>query len=95
MFENDDNFNISLNDIVSNRSPVSNYSNRNNLNSMNYVNNASNINNINNINMMNSMASQNSINRNVNYSQISVPGNTQIQQLKFQTLSQTLLIIKE
>ena len=88
MLENDDNFNISLNDIVSNRSRVSNYSNRNNLNNMNYINNASNINNINNINMMNSMASQNSIyrnnmnniNRNVNYSQISVPGNTQIQQ---------------
>ena len=88
MLENDDNFNISLNDIVSNHSRVSNYSKRNKLNNMNYINNASNINNLNNINMMNSMTSQNSIyrnnmnniNRNMNYNQFPVPGNTPIQQ---------------
>ena len=88
MLENDDNFNISLNDIVSNHSRVTNFSNRNKLNNMNYISNASNINNLNNINMMNSMTSQNSIyrnnmnniNRNMNYNQFPVPGNTPIQQ---------------
>jgi hypothetical protein len=82
MLENDDSINISLNDIVSNRSRVSNYSNRNNLNNMNYINNASKINNINNFNMMNSMTSQNSLYRNNmnNYNQFPVPGNTKIQE---------------
>ena len=88
MLENDDSINFSLNDIVSNRSRVSNYSNRNNLNNMNFINNNSYTNNLNNINMMNSMTSQNSlyrnnmnnINKNMNYNQFSVPGNTKIQQ---------------